>query len=92
VQQKEVKLEEMKEEELPEEMRGLSVTGRKALLVQKSTERKAIQEKMDALRVKRAAFIAEEQNKAAQSGEVNTLDKAMSKALRSQTARLNYTF
>ena len=92
VQQKEVKLEEMKEEELPEEMRGLSVAGRKALLVQKSTERKAIQEKMDALRVKRAAFIAEEQNKAAQSGEVNTLDKAMSKALRSQTARLNYTF
>jgi len=92
VQQKEVRLAELKKEELPEEMRSLPAAERQKYLDQKYAERKAIQEKMDGLRVKRAAFIAEEQNKASQSGEVNTLDKAMSKALRTQAEKANYTF
>jgi len=92
VQQKEVKLEELKGEDLPAEMRSLPPDGRLNYLNGKYAERQTIQKKIEALRIKREAFLAEEQRKAAASGEANTLDRAMSKALRSQAARIHYTF
>jgi len=92
VQQKEVKLEELKGEDLPAEMRSLPPDGRLNYLNGKYAERQTIQKKIEALRIKREAFLAEEQRKAAASGEANTLDRAMSKALRSQAARIDYTF
>jgi hypothetical protein len=92
VQEKEVKLEEMKKEDLPEEMRALPPAERQKYLDKKQVDRKAIQDKMEQLRVKRAAYVAEEQKKAAASGEVNTLDRAMSKALRTQAEKANYKF
>lgn len=92
VQQKEVKLEEMKKEDLPEEMRSLLPAERQRYLDQKYAERQAIQQKIEALRVKRAAYIAEEQKKNTSGGEQQTLDQAMSKVLRSQAQKANYTF
>jgi hypothetical protein len=92
VQQKEVKLEEMKKDDLPAEMQKLPAAERQKYLDQKYAERKGIQDKIEALRIKRAAFIAEEQKKQAASGEVNTLDRAMTRALRSQAEKANYKF
>ena len=65
---------------------------RQRYLDQKYAERQAIQQKIEALRVKRAAYIAEEQNKNTSGGEQQTLDQAMSKVLRSQAQKANYTF
>ncbi|HOT95742.1 MAG TPA: VWA domain-containing protein [bacterium] len=92
VQQKQVRLEELEKEDLPEEMRSMTPAERQKYLDRKFAERKAIQEKIEVLRVKRAAYISEEEKKSAAGGEVNTLDKAMSKVLRSQAQKANFTF
>lgn len=92
VREKEVKLEEVRREDLPEEMQNMQAAERKKYLERKYAERKTIQDKMEGLRLKRAEYIAAEQKKTAALGEANTLERAMSKALRSQAEKANYKF
>jgi hypothetical protein len=80
----------VKDEELPEEMRKMTVDEKKAFVAGKAKERTEMQAKIKELSEARKIFIAEEMKKQAGSGD--TLDSAMIKALRSQAAKKGFKF
>lgn len=86
-------LDEVKEEQLPAELRDKSDEERKAILKKKADEREAIQKKINNLAEKRKAYIAEERKKLAESGEKGpSLDEALLGALRMQAEKKNFSF
>lgn len=91
VKAQKVKLSEVKEEELPEEMRTLAPEKREAYVEEKQKERADVQARVSELSKERDAYIAAERAKMAQSG-TNTLDTAIIKAVRSQAQKLNFQF
>jgi hypothetical protein len=82
LEQKQVKLEEVKEAELPEELRELSLEQRAAHIQQQADKRKDIQAQIQALSAERDKFVAEKQRE--QAAQPNTLDAAMITAVREQ--------
>jgi hypothetical protein len=82
-------LEEIKKEDLPEEMQNMSTKERKAYVKKKSQERKEIQEQIRILDEKAKAFVASKQKENAES---LTLDKVMIDAVREQAISKNYQF
>ncbi len=78
-----VKIEELKSEDLPEEMRSMSREERMAFVQKKLGERSAIQEEIKKLNEQREQFVAQELEKLGESSE-NTLDAALIKALARQ--------
>ena len=84
-----VKASELKETDLPAEYKGKSATEIKAIVEKKSEDRTRIQSEIQTLSVKRQEFI---QAKAKESGQTNTLNAAMSKAMREQALKLGFTF
>ncbi len=82
--QKDFDIAKVKEADLPEEMRKMSVEERKAYLEKKTAERAEIQKKVLALNKEREAYVA---TKRKESSETDTLDTAMSKALRAQAEK-----
>ena len=89
VEQGTVKVEEVKAEELPEQMQKMTVEERKAYTQAKADERKALQEKIKGLNEERKKFVAEEMKKRADSGE-NTLDAAIIRALARQAEKKSF--
>ena len=89
VEQKKVKLEEIKKEDLPGELAKLTPEELKAHVEKQSAERKAIQEKITTLNKEREAYVAAEMKK---KGEVQSLDVAMVKAIRSQAQKQQFVF
>jgi hypothetical protein len=89
VKNQKVKASELNEEDLPEEYKGKSVTEIKEIVEKKSEERMRIQNEIQTLSVKRQEFI---QAKAKESGQTNTLNAAMSKAMRERAMKLGFTF
>ncbi|HEX2746733.1 MAG TPA: vWA domain-containing protein [Verrucomicrobiales bacterium] len=87
--QKKVKLEEVKKEELPAELAKLSAEELKAHVEKQAAGRKAIQEKIQSLNKDREAYIATELKK---KGEGQSLDVAMIKAIRSQAQKQQFSF
>jgi hypothetical protein len=85
------KIEEMKDEELPEEMRKMTVEQRKAFVEGKAKERADLQKQIETLNAERIKYVAEESKKRADSKD-ETLDKAMAKAAREQAAKKNFEF
>jgi hypothetical protein len=84
-------LAELKEEELPAEMKGMNATQRKEYVDKKAKERETIQTKIREVNENREKYIADERKK--QSGESkNTLDEAMLGAVREQATKKNYKF
>lgn len=81
----------LKPEELPEEMKDLAPEQRKEFIEKRGQERPAIQEEIKTLSKERAAQVADELRKNAESGG-KTLDEAMIEATRKQTAKLGYNF
>ena len=81
-----VKLADVKTEELPEAMREMSAEERDAYVKTTLAERKALQEKIDELGKKRAAFIAAEQAKRADGKP--TWESAVFGSMKEQAARL----
>jgi len=92
VGQKEVKLEAMKEEELPAELQKLSVDERKTYVENKQKERAAIQEQITKLSKDRDAFVAVEKKRQAAGAGTNTLDAAIISAIRSQAGKNGFQF
>ncbi len=92
VNEGEIELDEVKREDLPAEMKSLSLDEQKKYLETKRTEREKIQKRIDELRQERADYIVAEQKRRAASQPENTLDKVMSKALRTQAGKANYSF
>lgn len=87
-----VKIEDVKEEELPENMKKMSMKERKEFLEGKKKERDEIQKKIAALSVERGKFVEAEQKKIAEKSGVETLDTAVIKTARKQAEAKNYKF
>src|SRR5262249_44128288 len=88
------KVEEIKDEELPEEMKKLTNEQRKDLLETRYKERAEIQKKILELRDARNKFVAEEMKKKAETKDAkeDSLEKVMSKAVREQAEKKDFTF
>ena len=85
-----VELEKLKDEELPEEMRKMSLEDRRAHLDKKAQERQEIQQKIQELSEERSAFIAKELDKQAEQGE-ETFDTAVRKVLEQQLSEKGFS-
>ncbi len=88
---KKLKLKDIKEEELPAELKKLDKKERMAYVEKKSQERTAIQKKIQDLNKKRNAYIAAERKKQA-SKSTSTFDSAVIKVIRTQAAKKKFKF
>jgi hypothetical protein len=84
-----VKVEELKDEELPAEMQKMSLTERKEYLDKMGKQREQIQQKINQLNDDRNKYVAQ---KMLENKNENTLDAAMIKAIREQAKQKNYSF
>ena len=84
-----VEIEDIPENQLPEEMQKMNVEERKAYVEQKAKERENIQNQINELDKQRRDFITQ---KLAENSEENTLDAAMLKIIREQASEKNYKF
>ncbi|MBX2901843.1 MAG: VWA domain-containing protein [Cyclobacteriaceae bacterium] len=78
-----------KDEDLPSEMKGMTVTQRQAYVKQKADERKKIQDEIQSLNVKRQQYVMTNTPK---DEKDNTLDAAMIKAVREKAKTKNLSF
>ena len=86
------KLADVKVEDLPENMRSMSLAERQQHVARQSAERQRLQDRINRLNGERNAFVAEKQKQqAAQSGE-KTLDQALVDAIRSQASQKRFIF
>ena len=85
-----VKLEALKDEELPEELRGKSAEERKALLETKEKERTQLQARIQQLSQERQKYLVGKQKELAAEGK-NTLDKAILDSVQTQAKALSFT-
>jgi hypothetical protein len=84
-----VKLESIKDAELPEELRKLPAPARQAYIDEKQAERGKLQERIQQLNKERQQFVAE---KMKASGESKTLDTAIATTIREQAAKKEIRF
>lgn len=84
-------LDTLKEEDLPESLRGKSLAERKACVDEALKKRESVQAQIRKLSAEREKFVANEQAKQA-SKEQETLDSAIIRAVRTQAAALQFTF
>lgn len=84
-----VKIEELKDEELPDEMKKMSIKERKEYVDKMSKERENIQSKINKLNEERSKYIAK---KMLENKKDNTLDAVMIKTIREQAKMKNYNF
>jgi hypothetical protein len=82
-----VKLEEMKDEELPLEMKGMTIKERNAYVATWQSKRETLQKKIARLHNERELFVAD---KLKTQPTANTLDNAIIQALRQQAAKKNF--
>jgi hypothetical protein len=87
--QKDFDWAKVKDEDLPEEMRKMSLEERKQFLDKKTAERADLQKKIGELAKDREKFIAEEMKK---EKKEDTLGKAVNTAVREQAAKKGVTF
>jgi hypothetical protein len=85
------KLDDVKDEDLPEDLRKLDRAGRRARVDDASRQREAIQKRILDLNKAREAVLAAERKKQLDEGK-ETLDTAILKAVRDQAARANIRF
>lgn len=86
-----VKLEDVKPEQLPENLRKLSKDELAKHVADKAAERKAIQEKIQDLSKARDVFVAEASKKQA-AGDDSGLDRAVIEATRKQAEKKNFKY
>ncbi|WP_298864188.1 VWA domain-containing protein [uncultured Gimesia sp.] len=89
---KKVNLKDLKEEEIPAQLKKLSKKERVAFIEKKQKERTAIQLQIQQLTKKRNQFIAEEMKKQTSQPQNSTFDTAVIKALKSQAVKNNFKF
>ena len=88
---KEFKWTELKEEDLPDEMKKLNVEERKAYVAKKQEERSGIQKKINKLNKDREVYVTDELKKAGEGAE-NTLDAVVVNTVRDQAKKKGYSF
>jgi hypothetical protein len=84
-----VKIEDVKKEDLPEELRKMTDEELKAHIDAIVKKREELTEKLNDLEKKRNEYVAEKQRENAANG-AETLDEAMTKAIREQAAKRNF--
>lgn len=85
------KLDDLGDDDLPEDIRKLGKTERKARVDDVGRDRETIQKRIMNLNAEREAFLLAERKKQAAAGE-ETLDSAILKAVREQATRANIRF
>jgi len=85
-----VKLEDLKEDQIPEEMRKMTPEERKTYVESKQKDRQQIQNQIQELNKARNEFVAEEMKKRADKGQ-DTLEAVMIQSIREQITRKNFT-
>ncbi len=88
---KKSKVRDLKKEELPQEMKGMSIKERERYVEKKSKERKKIQKKIQKLSKARDKYIAKEREKQAKSGKV-TLETAIIKIIHTLGKKKGFKF
>ena len=86
-----VKLEDLKDEELPENMRKMSTEERKAFIADNAKKRNETQEKIRKLNDERKKYVADKRREM-QESEGDPLDSVMIKAVREQGEKRNFEF
>ena len=88
---KNLKIEDVKKEDLPENMQEMTVKERRAYVNEMSRKRAGIQKQINELNDKRLAFITEEMKKQ-NLDDSKSFDNAIRKAVREQAAAKGFTF
>jgi len=86
-----VKLDEVKDEDLPEKMKKMNQEERRAYVSGKAKERKEVQTKIQKLNDARKKYVAEEMKKRSDKGE-DTLEAVIIQTVRRQAEKKNYKF
>lgn len=89
--QKDFDLAKVKEEDLPDEMKKMTLDERKAYLEAKAKERAALQQQINELSKQRADYISAEMKKSGKTTD-QAFDAAMLKAIRAQAERKGMKF
>lgn len=84
-----LKVEELKDDEVPEEMKNMSVKERKEFIDKMEKERGRIQTKINKLNEERSKYIAQQM---IENKNDNTLDAVMIKTIREQAKQKNFSF
>jgi len=87
-----LKLTDVKEEDLPDELKKLDANKREVYIAGKQKERSAIQLEIAKLSKQRNAYIAEERRKESKSKKNDTLDVAIIKSIRKQASKKKFVF
>ncbi len=87
--EKDFDISKLKADELPEEMRKLSIEGRKTYVEKKRTEREELQKKLSDLAGERDKFVAEKQR---EQSKDTTLGSAVTTAVREQAEKKGMSF
>jgi hypothetical protein len=85
-----VKLDDVKEADLPEDMRKMTPEERKDFVAKKQSEREALQGQIQKLNSERDKFVADEMKKKAGKQD-ETLDQALISTIREQAGKKNYS-
>ncbi len=81
----------LRDEDLPEGLRGLDNTAREKKIGEMRAERAAVQKQIAELNAEREKFVAAKMKEAGE-GEADTLDAVMTKTVRAQAAKKGYQF
>ena len=84
-----MKLDEVKEEDLPENMRSMTMEQRRAYVAQQKKKRGEIQAKINSLNEARKQFVAAEMKKTSADGP-ESLDQALIKAIGNQASKKQF--
>lgn len=84
------KIEDMKEEELPEEFKGKTTEEKKKLIEQKDLERQAFQKEINELAVERQKYIDEERKKNTEAGVEDDFGTSVQKSILKKANELGY--
>jgi hypothetical protein len=84
-----VKVEELEEDELPEEMKKMSPKERKAYVEKQKKKREAIQAQISQLKKDRETYVAEKRK---EMSDDDTLDAVMVKAIKDQASQKKFKF
>lgn len=85
-------VKDVKDEELPADLRKLALPEREAYVKQKSAERAKIQAEIQKQSESRRAYIVEEERKRAVAAPTDTLDAAIIQAVRTQAEKKQFKF
>ncbi len=86
----EKKIEDLKEDELPEEFKGKTDEEKKKLIKQKDLERQAYQKKINELAVERQKYIDEERKKNTEAGIEDDFGTSVQKSILKKANELGY--